>query len=35
MDVVPFDIGEVDAVVLGVVEEAAWCGGCIEVGRLV
>ena len=30
VDVVPFDVGEVDAGVLGVMEEAAWCGGCIE-----
>ena len=30
MDDVSFDVGEVDAGVLGVMEEAAWCGGCIE-----
>ena len=30
MDYVPFDVGEVDAGVMGVMEEAAWCGGCIE-----
>ena len=30
MDDVSFDVGEVDAGVLGVMEEAAWCGGYIE-----